>query len=139
MGLFGGRAGRVIKSNDRIETRLVGAPDPMSIQIASLGWVTNTFSPASAGIHSGGQPRGFTGDRGYGVNRFSGALDRAAGPVQPYGPLTSPLTDPLANRVGLGAMVSGAPGFPNSAPSPQDVSTLAYLGYGQMTNRTGLG
>lgn len=132
------KAGRVIRSNDRVETRLVGAPDPMSVQIASLGYVTNTFSPASAGIHSGGQPRGFTGDRGFGVNRFAGALDHAIGPIQHYGGLTNPLHNPLAQRVGLGAMTSGQPGFPNSSPAPQDVSTLAYLGYGQMTTKTGM-
>lgn len=118
----------------------LGRPDRWARQIASLGLVTNTFSPASAGVHgSSTQPRGFSGDRGYGVNRFSGALDYAAGPVQDLISPITPIRTPASQRVGLGAGVSGQPGFPSTGQDAGGLSSLAWLGYGQLNNRTGLG
>lgn len=137
MGLF---SRRDVASRDVPLLGWLGRPDRWARQIASLGAVTNTFSPASAGVHGDStQARGFSGDRGYGVNRFAGALDYAAGPVQDLARPVAPIRSPGSQRVGLGAGVSGQPGFPSTGQDAGGLASLAWLGYGQLNNRTGLG
>jgi len=131
---------REVASRDAGFLGWVARPDRWARQIASLGMATNTFSPASAGVHGAStQPRGFTGDRGYGVNRFGGALDYAAGSVQDLTAPVHPLRSPVSDRVGLGAGVSGQPGYPSTGQDAGGLASLAWLGYGQLNNRTGLG
>lgn len=131
---------REVASRDVGVLGWLARPDAFARQAASLGLMTNTFSPGSAGVHgSSTQPRGFTGDRGYGVNRFAGALDYAAGSVQDLVRPVGPIRSPASQRVGLGAGVSGQPGFPNTGADAGGLASLAWLGYGQLNNRTGLG
>lgn len=126
--------GRVIRGNARTVTSVVCDPDQFSLQAAGLGVATNTLSPMSAGMHSSGQARGFTGDRGYGVNRFAGALDYA---VQGFHAPVAPISDPLSNRLGIGAGAAGQPGLPNTGETPDNASI--GLGYGQLANLGMLG
>lgn len=106
---------RVIPGNVRTVAVATTVPDAWGVQAASLGLVTNTYSPASAGRH-GPRPgaAGFTGDPGFGVNRWSGAgSDQVV--VQPLmGPAIAPVTDPESQRLGFGAGVSGQPGLPST-------------------------
>ena len=125
MGLFS--RGRTIPDNARTRTEVYYVPDPFSIQAASLGMATNTNSPMSAG---GGQRTGrFTGDAGYGVNRWSGAMAYLLGTKQQQGPLAAPVLSPLSQRVGLGAGVSGQPGLPSSGQDNSGTDSLARMGY----------
>lgn len=115
---------------------VIGQPDRFALQIASLGVITNTLSPASAGIHGPTtQPRGFTGDRGYGVNRWAG---RTSYPYQRYGAAIVPIADPTAARLGIGAGVAGQPGLPNTGSQTSGLSSLAWLSYSPL-GRAGLG
>jgi hypothetical protein len=136
---LGNARGRVIKSNDVVVTQVRGEPDPFALQTASLGWMTGTFSPGSAGVHTSGDGRGFSGDRGYGVNRWAGAMAYEAGSVQNLHAPVNPILDPLSPRVGLGAMTSGQPGLPQGGQDDGGLGALAYLGYGQLNGRTGMG
>lgn len=128
---------RVIHHNVRQELAQVNLPDAFAVQAASLGMMTNTFSPASAGIHSpGASPRGFVGDRGFGVNRWSG---RTTYPFQQFSYPPSPIADPLAQRLGFGAGVAGQPGLPSTGDQTGGGrSSLAWLSYNPL-GRTGLG
>lgn len=105
---------RTIPGNGRTTVAVVFGPDRQSIQAASLGMATNTFSPMSAGVHSpGASARGFVGDRGYGVNRMTGKSN----PVQLFAGLAAavrPIRDPRSARLGAGAGVSGQPGLPST-------------------------
>lgn len=103
---------RVIPGNTRRVTVLSTVPDPFSVQAASLGLVTDTYSPASAGVHSpGAGTRGFVGDPGYGVNRWAGA---GLSPLQHFAGLIAPIKAPAAQRLGAGAGPSGQPGLPST-------------------------
>jgi len=133
MGLF---RRRVIPGNSRVVTAVYTVPDQWSVQAASLGMATNTFSPASTGIHSGGaSARGFVGDRGYGVNRWAGETTY---PLQHFRAAVAPIADPLSQRVGLGAGVSGQPGLPSTGQATGGLSSLAWMSYSPL-GRTGLG
>jgi len=105
---------RVIPGTGQTTLALIFGPDRQSVQAASLGMATNTFSPMSSGVHSpGGNNRGFTGDRGYGVNRMGGK----SGPLQLFygmAAAVNPVKAPRSARLGAGAMVSGQPGLPNT-------------------------
>lgn len=104
--------GRRIPGNARVTTALVYDPDPFSVQAASLGLVTSTYSPASAGVHSpGAGTRGFVGDPGFGVNRSAGA---GGAPMQHFRGAIAPIALPDSQRLGLGAGVSGQPGLPST-------------------------
>jgi hypothetical protein len=127
-------SGRVIRGNARTVTAVVCDPDQFSLQAAGLGVATNTLSPMSAGQHSSGQRRGFTGDPGYGVNRFAGATDYA---VQGFHAPIAPIIDPTAVRLGIGAGVAGQPGLPNTGESPDNAAI--GLGFGQLANLGMLG
>lgn len=105
---------RTIAGNVTKTIALIFGPDRQSIQAASLGMATNTFSPMSAGRHSpGASSRGFTGDRGYGVNRMSGRSNPlqffagAAAAVRPVG-------QPGSKRLGARSGVSGGSGLPST-------------------------
>lgn len=103
---------RCVPGNARVTTALVFLPDAWSMQAASLGAVTNTYSPAAAGVHSpGAGTRGFVGDRGYGVNRASGA---GLEPIQRFAGLAAPVITPKSQRLGAGAGVAGQPGLPST-------------------------
>jgi hypothetical protein len=129
-------ARRMIKANTRVAVALVADPDPFAIQAASLGVMTNPFSPASAGIHSpGASPRGFVGDRGFGVNRWAG---RTTYPLQHWAGAIKPVSDPSAQRLGLGAGVAGQPGLPSTGGLTGGLSSLAWMSWSPL-GRAGLG
>ena len=135
-----GRGGRVVRGNGRVVAALVYEPDAWAVQAASLGIATGTFSPMSAGVHSpGASARGFVGDRGYGVNRWAGRTPYQQGAVQDLGAPVQPILTPLSQRLGIGAMPAGQPGFPSTGQDDGGLAALAAMGYGQLNNRTGLG
>lgn len=127
--------GRLIKSRDQIVTMIRGMPDAFAVQAQSLGAIVGTFSPASIGRHDG-HAGGFTGDRGFGVNRWAGAFPYQSGPVQQYNRLPDPVLNPISSRTGFGAMSSGQPGLPQSGQLNGDTA-VAWLSAFQM--RGGMG
>jgi len=130
------RVPRTIAGNSRVVTAVYAVPDQFAVQAASLGMVTNTFSEASAGIHSpGASARGFVGDRGYGVNRWAG---RTTYPLQTFGQAIVPVSDPSARRLGIGAMTSGQPGLPSTGDDNSGLLALARLSAGPL-GRAGMG
>lgn len=129
---------RVIPGNARQMVTTFYVPDQFSIQAASLGMATNTFSPMSAGRHTRGTDRGFTGDPGYGVNRWAGARAYLAGAQQNIAAPVAPIYDPLSRRLGIGAMPAGQPGMPSTGADAGGLGALAWLGYGQI-NQLGMG
>lgn len=138
MGLFGRR--RAIPGNGEKVIATIFGPDRWAVQAASLGAATNTSSPMSVGRHSpGGSALGFVGDRGYGVNRWAGADPRAMGTRQNLAAPSAPVRNPRNKLLGIGAGVSGQPGYPSTGADNSGLSSLAYLGYGQLAMNTGLG
>jgi hypothetical protein len=138
MGLFGRR--RCVPGNGRQVTAVIFEPDRWAIQAASLGAATNTISPMSVGRHSpGASVIGFVGDRGYGVNRWAGADPRAQGTRQNLAAPSAPVRNPRNKLLGIGAGVSGQPGYPSTGQDNSGVAQMAYLGYGQLAMHTGLG
>lgn len=132
-------SGPVIPGNAVYDTVVRFVPDAHARRVASLGLITSTISPASAGRHSpGASPIGFTGDRGYGVNRWSGRTPYQQGAVQSLGAPIAPVGDPRSRRLGIGAMPAGQPGYPSTGQDAGGLSSLAYLGYAGINNRTGL-
>lgn len=102
---------RVIPDNARTTTAVVYVPDAQAVALAgSMAIATNTFSPMAAGVHSHGTARGFTGDRGYGVNRFSGRTT----PLQNFRGAARATGTPGSERLGAGAGPSGQPGLPGT-------------------------
>jgi hypothetical protein len=95
---------RVIPGNAQPVTVLVFGPDRFSYQAAGLGVVTNTRSPASSGTN-------YSGDRGYGTNRWAGAIPN---PLQSFGTAIVKVSLPQAQGLGLGSGVSGQPGLPST-------------------------
>ncbi len=133
-------AGRVVPGNGRVVAALVFDADAWSVQAASLGLATNTFSPMSVGVHSpGASSRGVVGDRGYGVNRWAGRTPYQQGAVQALGAPVQPILTPMSQRLGIGAMPAGQPGFPSTGQDDGGLAALQWMGYGQLNNRTGLG
>lgn len=134
MGIF---KRRTVKGNARVTTAVYTVPDAWGVQAASLGMVTNTFSPASAGVHSSGSARGFIGDRGFGVNRWAG---RTTYPLQTFGASIVPVADPRSRRLGIGAMAAGQPGLPGTGANAMDPTlvTLARMSSSQVA-KAGLG
>jgi len=127
---------RKIKANTRVAVAIVADPDPFAVQAASLGVMTNTFSPGAVGVHSpGASAKGFVGDRGFGVNRWSG---RTTYPYQHWGGAIKPVKDPTAQRLGLGAGVAGQPGLPNTGGQTAGLTSLAWMSWSPM-GRAGLG
>jgi hypothetical protein len=116
---------RIIPGNGVVVTAVVYEPDRWAVQAASLGHMTNTNSPASAGVGT----RSW-GDAGYGVNRMTG---RTA-PLQAFAGAIMPILRPQARRLGMQAGVSGQPGLPNSGT---DAGPAAWLSMGQL-GRMGL-
>lgn len=132
--------GRTIKGNTVYDRVMRFVPDAFAVQAASLGLMTSTISPGSAGRHSpGASAIGFVGDRGYGVNRWAGRTPYQQGAVQAIGQPIAPVGDPLSQRLGIGAMPAGQPGYPSTGTDAGGLSSLAYLGYAGINNRTGLG
>lgn len=123
---------RLIRGNARQETVTVYGPDAWSYQAASLGVATNPFGPMSAGRHTSGTPRGYTGDRGYGVNRFAGAT---LFPLQSFGSAIVPIAAPIPSSqlLGFGAGVSGQPGLPSTGQDATGLAAMAALGHYGMT------
>lgn len=126
---------RVVPGNTDVTVAIVSGPDAWSQQIAgSMAIATNTFSPMAHGVHStGGQ--GFTGDRGYGVNRWAGRLPYA---VQNFMGPVDPIRNPRSRRLGIGAGVAGQPGLPNTGSDAGGLAPLAWMGYSSV-GRTSLG
>lgn len=117
---------RRIPGNARVTTGVVFDPDPFSIQAASLGMATSTYSPMSAGIHSpGAGDRGFVGVQGDGVNRWAGAGPL---PLQQFGGLLAPITVPGSQRLGAGAGPSGQPGLPSTGDLADEFGLYGLLG-----------
>lgn len=112
------RGGRVVPGNGQVVASVVYGPDAWSVQTASLGIMTNTFSPGSAGV--GMRGLGFTGDPGYGLNgnRFGGRTYYAK---QDFTGVAGPINNPSAYLLGAGSGVAGQPGLPgtgNDATGP---------------------
>lgn len=123
--------GRLIRARYRTQTTVINLPDQHALSLAgSMGMAVNTFSPMSAGVHDGGaSPRGFVGDRGYGVNRFTG--DTA--PHLAMGAAVQPILTPDQYNLGLGSGVSGQPGLPSTGTTisgPLAWMSAHQLGYG---------
>jgi len=116
-------------------------PDRFAIQMASLGLVTNTIAPSSVGMHSpGGSRIGFSGDRGYGVNRWAGRTPYEQGTLQNFAAPVRPVADPQSKRVGAGAMPSGGPGLPSTGVGASaGFVPLAWMSWGQGLDRQGIG
>jgi hypothetical protein len=132
--------GRTITGNVVYDRVMRFIPDAFARQAASLGLMTSTISPGSAGRHSpGASAIGFVGDRGYGVNRWAGRTPYQQGAVQSLGSPITPVGDPRSRRLGIGAMPAGQPGYPSTGQDAGGLSSLAYLGYAGINNRTGLG
>jgi hypothetical protein len=128
-------AGQVIRGNGQPTVAWIFGPDAFARHAAALGVFTNTFSPASAGVHSpGATARGFTGDRGYGVNRFAGRTRQ----IQPLGGAARPVVEPGSRRLGAGYGASGQPGMPSTGADASGYAPIAYLGYGQI-HQVGMG
>jgi hypothetical protein len=125
--------GRRIPDNGRPALAVVYGPGPLSVQLATtMAVATAPFSPMAAGRHSpGGTARGYSGDRGYGVNRFAGKLPYA---VQNFYGAALPVRSPKSQRLGAGAGVSGQPGLPNTGGDAGGLDALAYLGYTQLSS-----
>jgi hypothetical protein len=127
---------RRIRGNTRVTTAVVTVPDAFSVQAASLGVMTNTYSPASRGRTDAASPAGYApGHSGYGVNRWAG---RTTYPLQHYATAVRPVSDPVSMRLGLGAGVAGQPGLPNTGGQTGGLSSLAWLSYSPL-GRAGLG
>lgn len=103
---------KVLPGNGQPVTTWVYGADIHAQRIASLGVYTNTFSPGNYGLHGphDAARTGYTGDPGYGVNRFGGDIP----PLQNWYSLVAPLTHPKNKRLGAGAGVSGQPGLPST-------------------------
>lgn len=128
---------RVIRSNNRVATTVVTLPDQFAIQAASLGFATNTFSPASAGVHSpGSSKKGPMGDPGFGVNRWAGRLPLGM-QLQNFGGATAPVRQPSGPRVGLGAGVSGQPGLPSTGSTTGTSTSIGWMSLAPM-QQTGM-
>lgn len=96
---------RVVPGNEaQVTITTFGPGDRWSHQLAGLGVVTNTRSPASSGTL-------FAGDRGFGVNRWAGATPY---PYQQFGGAAVPIALPASVGVGMGNGVSGQPGLPST-------------------------
>jgi len=119
---------RVIPANTKVVTAVVAGPDPFAVQAASLGVMTNTFSPAAAGIHTSGQPRGYTGDPGFGVNRWAG---KSTYPLQHFSAAVVPIADPRSKRVGIGAGTSAQSGLPNTG-TQAGLDALGWMSMGSL-------
>lgn len=127
---------RVVPGNARVTSAVYTVPDAWGVQAASLGVMTNTFSPGAVGVHDpGASAKGWMGDRGYGVNRWAG---RTSYPLQTFGQPIAPIADPSARRLGIGAGVAGQPGLPNTGEQTGGLSSIAWLTYNPL-GRTGLG
>lgn len=114
--------GRVIPANTEVQIAIVSGPDPMSQMLAnSLAFATSTSSPMSAGRHTSGTDRGFSGLDGHGVNRWAGD----SGPLQHFAGAAAS-ADPSGKRLGIGTGASGQPGLPGTGEA---ASSLAWLGF----------
>lgn len=120
---------RTIPGNGRVALALIFDPDRWSKQAASLGVMTNTFSPASSGPGSR-----YVGDPGYGVSRWAG---RTTYPLQQWYGAARPVTNPQERLLGFGAGVSGQPGLPSTGQLTGGISSLTWLSYSP-TGRAGL-
>ena len=131
----------MVPGNARVTTAIYTVPDAWGVQAASLGLMTNPFSPGANGVHGptpgspGSSPRGWMGDRGFGVNRWAG---RTSYPLQTFGQAVVPVAQPSARRLGIGAGTAGQPGLPNTGQQTGGLSSLAWLTYNPL-GRTGLG
>lgn len=126
--------GRVIRNNSQPVLAVIHPPDAMSVQLATaMAVATLPFSPMAAGVHTSGTARGFSGDPGYGVNRWAGRTPYA---VQNFAGAGNPVrgVNARSKRLGAGAGVSGQPGLPNTGGDTGGLGTLAWLGYGQLNS-----
>lgn len=122
-------SGRVIHGRVALAVTTVPVPDAYAVQAASLGIMTNTFSPASAGHR-------YFGDPGFGVNRWAG---RTIGPVQHFfGAAQSALRPATGNRLGIGAGTAGQPGLPNTGGT-DNLGPVARMSVAQVANRFSFG
>lgn len=127
--MFGFR--KTLPGNGRKVTSWVYDADIHAQRIASLGAYTNTMSPGSYGLHgrADASPSGYTGDPGYGVNRWAGETQ----PMQSFYSAVAPLMHPKSRRLGIGAGVSGQPGLPSTGAGNDPGLGLNYgagLGWG---------
>jgi hypothetical protein len=122
------RRGRTIPGNARVTTAIVHVPDAHAVSLAaSMAIATNTNSPMSAGINGR-----FTGDPGYGVNRWGG---RTTSPQAYVGASVYPVGRPPTTRVGAGYGAVDGGSYPNTTLDAAGLQALAWMG----PNRSGMG
>jgi hypothetical protein len=121
--------GRVVAGRAAWVTTLATVPDAWAVQAASLGIMTNTFSPASTSGNT------YTGDRGFGVNRWAG---RTIDAVQNFHGAAAPVLRPRSTRLGIGAMTAGQPGLPNTG-GVDNLGPVAYMSMSQVANHFSFG
>jgi hypothetical protein len=112
--------GRTIRGRWHPQVTIVNDPDAFALQAQSLGIATLSQSPMSMGTGD----RGYIGDRGYGLNG-----NQFTGDTLPHLPIQAPaqpVLTPSQTNVGIGAMVSGQPGLPNSG-SETPASALSWM------------
>lgn len=129
MGIFRRfRRGEVIPSTGYQEVVTNFGPDVLACDRAeSMAYATNTFSPMARGVKRSGAV-GFSGDRGYGVNRWGGGMwiDGVAVSPQGYYSVMSSQVEPLSLRLGYGSGVAGQPGLPSTG-SNDSADASAWL------------
>lgn len=135
MGIFRRRqtGERVQTGSTYAKTVLVQGPDALAVERAnSMAMATNTFSPMARGVKDNGAA-GFTGDRGYGVNRYAGGLWVDGFPVTPQDAYSAvrPGVDPLSQRLGYGSGVAGQPGLPSTGGAAGADQALWLMSMGQ--------
>lgn len=120
--MFGRR--KTYPSNARIVPVVVYDADIHAKRAASLGLMTNTLSPGAVGVHRhpDRSPTGYTGDPGFGVNRWAGDTQ----PLQNFFGLVGPITHAKSKRLGAGAGASGQPGLPSTGADVGDTSLYGF-------------
>jgi hypothetical protein len=136
MGLFRRfRRGETLPSTAYQEVVTNWGPDVLARDRAeSMANATNTASPMARGVKRSGA-MGFTGDRGYGVNRWAGGMWVNNIPVSPQGyySVVSPQADPLSLRLGYGSGVAGQPGLPSTGSNDSADASAWLMSLNQLT------
>lgn len=130
--MFGLGRKRTVPGTGQRFPAVVFGPDAWSVQAASLGFTSNTSSPASSGVHETGRtgPRIAAGLPGFGEARMTGPIAYELGAYQAIGAPSAPVSNPIGRKLGIGAGVSGQPGLPSTGDSAGFGVAGAPLGWG---------